>query len=313
MHGMRPQPLTRSAHSRVALTYGRAVIIQRPQAKLACETAEHGPEENQPCTWGMSCDAKAKYTSSVGFDDSDVSVRFDVCIEHHARIHQYYASPDPNPVAELRHLLRTWATGFVQACREHPTEPFDEQRTGFLNESGLGIEDEEAAAFLRAWRAELVIVAEDGNATLPRISYGRDANPLLGRTSDQVALRTEQLTTIGVVGELVLDEQWSERDLAVNRGEFDVVGLQGQEPRLAALVRARAQRPDPDPLETIRDSFLRRSEDPEAKIPTQHEKKWHALHDLATHGPIDLRLAASGTRWKGTAEIVDDRLRVRFD
>lgn len=249
------------------------------------------------CSWTETCPSPPVTSSTVYAQATGRTSRFALCQEHHLRVHQYYDTCNTTPTDEVKHLLEHWAEGFASTCRRTPTHPQDADRAAVLALGRRGVEEDEAAAFLRTWRAGLVDISTDGTFTVPKTRMCPPALHLIGRGGDGVALHTEYLIHLGVLAELVADRGWALADLAFEQGEWDVLGLDDDRVSLVVEAKARAHPPASDSLESLRGSFLARSDDPGVSIPANHDRKWWALADYAQHGPVQVLLLASGARW----------------
>lgn len=294
-------------------TTGRPSKDDRP-AELDC--LDYSPSLHAPgskgadgrCSWTEHCAEQPTVTVEVQSPGRPSPSRFALCHVHHLRVHQYYRTVNLAAEDEVTHLLHRWAAGFAGTCRATPTHPEDGSRTPRLALGRRGVEPDEAAAFLRVWRAELVDISGDGTFTLPKVRTCPPALHLVGRSGNGVALHTEYLVHLGSVAELVEDHGWHLGDLAFEQGEWDILGLDADRVTLAVEAKARALRPATDSLESLRDSLLARSRDPEVVIPANHDRKWRALADYCQRGPVVVLLVASGARWWFTAESCDGRL-----
>lgn len=263
------------------------------------------------CSWTETCKNPLRYSVEVRYADSGRCTWFGSCLEHHARIHQYFQVEEQDPVDELRHLLEGWAEGFAHRCRILKESPGDDERRAGLAVGKRGIQPDEAVAFLRTWRAGLVTVGPDGSFTSAAKRSGGGPYHLVGRNGDHVALHTEYLIHLGAFGELVLDEGWSLEALAFEQGQWDILGYDGGRVFLAVEAKARAEMSDNDSLEALRRSLIAATEDPQAPMPSNHRNKWDALVGFAGSGPVDVRLVAANARWRFRAELHDGRLSLR--
>ena len=260
------------------------------------------------CSWTETCGAEPQFLVVVRYEDSGRAASYALCPVHHFRVHQHFSVTSP-PTEELRHLLENWADGFARASRTSPAHGRDLHRRPDLTLGSRGLEGDETKAFLRSWRAGLVDMQVDGEFMASKARLCPPALHLVGRSGDGVALHTEYLIHIGLLAELVLDEQWSLGDLAFEQGEWDVLGFVGDRVALAVEAKARAHRPHSDSLESFRDSLMLLSDDPNAEVPANHRRKWAALAKYAASGPVEVLLAASGARWWLDAR--SDRMQLR--
>jgi hypothetical protein len=173
-----------------------------------------------------------------------------------------------------------------------------------------GIHEDEAQAFLRAWREKLVLIDIAGRFTVPAARACPPVMHLVGRSGNRTALHTEYLIQIGVIAELIQDQDWALPDLAFEQDEWDLLGYKNGRVSLAVEAKARPLRPDADSLEALRDSFVSRSIDPTVPLRKNHERKWRALEEFVTEGPVTVLLVASGARWWFDAAGFNGRLTI---
>ncbi len=134
---------------------------------------------------------------------------------------------------------------------------------------------------------------------------------LVGRNGGRTALHTEYLIQVGVIEELIEDHHWALSDLAFEQDEWDLLGYSGAQVCLAVEAKARPWRPDSDSLQSLRDSFVSRSTNPMAPVPTNHDRKWRALEGFVKTRPVTVLLVASGARWWLEAYELDGQMAVR--
>ncbi len=199
-------------------------------------------------------------------------------------------------VDEVRRLLEGWAAGFARRCRLDPNGEIDASRSDELVFGG-DLERDEAEAFLRAYKAGLVVVDPDGRFRLPGVGRSFEAPHLIGRSGPRVALHTEYLINIGAYAELVLDFDWPAERLSFQfgAGEFDIGGFNSRG-ELALLVEAKARVGGSNGLDELEASFERLEAVNEATVTATTRRKWARLRLELETGPLRLWLVASGAR-----------------
>lgn len=218
-------------------------------------------------------------------------------------------------VDEVRRLVRGWAAGFASNCRKNPgpgeKRPRDLERKETLTEGKGGLQPDECRAFLRSYRAGLVLVDPDGCFRMPEERTHKHTLHLVGRNGDHTRLHTEYLIQIGAYGELVLEHRWPRHLLAFEMGEFDILGFAvtpGLHERATLLVEAKARCSGGDSLSSLRESFIAKSSDPAFPMSTpNHRRKWSELVARTQGGPSFLWLVASDARWSFLARRVGSR------
>lgn len=270
-------------------------------AELDCvgfDAGRHDPRTKGAagrCSWTEDCRESPAWSTTVTTATS--RHLYALCGRHHARVHQYYPDATTTPEAEVQHLLEGWADGFAQQCRAEGTHPRDATRDRTLTLGRRGLDRDECASFLRAWRAGYVDIGIAGTFTLPGLRACPPELHLIGRNEDGTALHTEYLIQIGVVAELLEDHGWTADELAFEQGEFDALGHRDGRIQLAVEAKARPDVSDPDGLARLESSFTQLSHDSDHVASPNHARKWQALHGFTQEGSVHVLLVASGARW----------------
>ena len=276
---------------------------QGPKVDISCDaysSTNHAAQTKASrgeCSWREHCSSAPVVSATVTYLDTGRRLSYALCERDHLRLHQYFDVRSPDPIEETKHLLRHLAGCFAESCRLNPSHDLDPERVGDLGFGRRGVVHDEASAFLRTWRMGAVEIDTDGRFTLPKCSQCSTQLHLVGRSGSATALHTEYLIHIGAVSELVLDHGWALDRLAFEQGEWDIVGRRHDRVDLVVEAKARANRPDPDSLESLRDSLYALASDPTAPTPPNHSRKFKELQRHVQAGPVEVLLVAADARW----------------
>jgi hypothetical protein len=218
---------------------------------------------------------------------------------------------DTTDQGAVHSLLVGCAAEFAARCRAAPNPKFpkDATRRPMLR-YGRGLGADEAAAFMRALRSELVIVEADGHFLVPDARACSVNLHLVGRNEDHVALHTEVLVHLGAYAELLLDHDWTPDRLVfdpfISGAALDLWGFAEPprpaqpwwEGRIVFTAEAKARTAGADSLASLARAFDQLQSDPSAVIDPGQLRKWHELvRIVGEHGPVSLLLVADSARW----------------
>jgi hypothetical protein len=182
-----------------------------------------------------------------------------------------------------------------------------------LRVGARGLHPDDAAAFLRAIDAGLVVVEPNGSfqskACRPKKGGGRYSLFTANRLNDDfyISLNTEYLIHFGAATELVTTWGWNSDQVEVEVGEFDARAWKNDKVQVAMEAKARVE--GQDGLAPLLSSFLNfaKMSDPPQAV-DNHSRKYVELLRLAEDGPLHLWLVAAGARWTFVAERVGNHI-----
>jgi hypothetical protein len=176
-----------------------------------------------------------------------------------------------------------------------------------------GLHTDDAASFLRAVDAGLIIIEPNGlfqpQACRPKKGGGRYSLFTANRWNDDlyVSLNTENLIHFGAATELVTSWGWNSDQVEVEVGEFDARVWKNGKVQVAMEAKARVE--GQDGLASLLRSFLKFAQMPEPpQAVDNHSNKYVELLRLAEDGPLHLWLVAAGARWAFVAERAGNRI-----
>ena len=207
------------------------------------------------------------------------------------------------------------AVGRLQALLDERAPAFAEDRFGAragidLRVGRRGLLEDEAASFLRALDAGLLVMDETGGVRAagcrPKPGGGRYSLFSANRYGGDlyVSLNLEYLIQLGATSELIAFYGWPGSEVEVEVGEFDAIARGDN--RVALAMEAKARVDGPDSLTGLWQSFIRfRSSDVPPEPSDNHSRKYVELLRLTDAGSVVLWLVAAQARWAVLATRVD--------
>ena len=203
---------------------------------------------------------------------------------------------DSDAVREMWALLRDRAPGFERVK--------DGVESAEIVTPRRGLHHDEAASFLRAVSAGLVVVDEAGYFTLPTVMpktpVGRYA--LFSRSGTAMSVNLEYVIQAGATAELVLDQGWPAERVGFERGEFDAIAYDASG-RVVLAMEAKARVTGSDSLEQLVRKWIGFAANPDSDLSNNAGRKWRELRSYCSAGPVAVALVADSARWSLAAHL----------